>query len=796
MQQEITQNLATTNNDDIDLEKGLTSKQIEERIKAKQVNTLLTKTTKSYAKIFFSNIFSWLNIICFIIAGMLIAVGSFKNVLFLGIFLCNLLIGLIQEIRAKRMVDSINVIVNAKVKVVRDGNELEIPQNEVVKDEIFYVFNGEQICADAIILSGQIEVNESLLTGESKPIKKQAGDTILGGSYVISGQAKAQATKVGLNTYSSTLIKKAREVKANQSDILKTLNVIIKSVGVLLVPLGILTFLDMRASNTLVTTIEKTAGSVIGMMPVGMFLLTSVSLVVGVINLAKKKTLVQDLYSIEMLARTSVLCLDKTGTLTDGTMSVKSVLGIDKTSEEIFKIMQQFAHATKSKNNTSEALDKYFWVDKENTEKIKNVVEFSSERKFSVVEFESFGTYMLGAPEFVSNNIDDETKQTIKHLTSEGYRVLLLCQSKEKDIDENISKDNTPIAIITIQDNIRPDAKQTIEWFNNNNVKIKIISGDNVDTVSTISKKVGVVGYDKCISLENLSDEEVAKCALEYNVFGRVTPEQKCIIVKTLRKHGEKVAMTGDGVNDILALKESDCSIAMASGSEATRSSSNLIMLNNNFSAMPSIVAEGRRVINNIAKASSLFLTKTFFTIFLTIFVLISRTYNYPLQPNQILLWESLFIGIPAFFLALQPSKERIDGSFIASLTSKALPGALVLFLSAIACYIYCNFNACPQLIPTLISYCVTFGAFFILLNLCLPLDKYRTIIVFGMLILCILAFIIIPGSFFDYQTLSTNNLIFVAINLVAIYILYTLVKKLFEKIFQMTKRKKTQVKN
>ena len=776
---------------DVDVEKGLTSSQVEQRIKDKQVNNLLTKTSKSYAKIFFSNIFSWLNIICFVIAGMLISVGSYKNTLFLGIFLSNLLIGLIQEIRAKRMVDSITVIINSKIKVLRNGEKIEIEQNKVVKDEIFFIENGEQICADGVVLSGCIEVNESLLTGESKPIKKRAGDALLGGSFVVSGQAKAIVTKVGLQTYSSTLIKKAREVKASQSDILKTLNIIIKSVGVLLIPLGILTFLDMRATNDLVTTIEKTAGSVIGMMPVGMFLLTSVSLVVGVINLAKKRTLVQDLYSIEMLARTNVLCLDKTGTLTDGTMSVNSVLGIDKTSDEIFKIMQQFAFATQSKNSTSEALDKYFWLNKSDAVKVKNVVEFSSERKFSAVEFEDFGTYMLGAPEFVSNNIDQETKQTIKHLTTEGYRVLLLCQSNQTNIDENISKENTPIAIISIQDNIREDAKDTIAWFNSNGVQIKIISGDNVDTVSNISKKVGVVGYEKCISLENMSNEEVAKCALEYNIFGRVTPEQKCIIVKTLKKNGDKVAMTGDGVNDILALKEADCSIAMASGSEATRSSSNLIMLDNNFSAMPSIVAEGRRVINNISKSSSLFLTKTFFTIFLTIFVLISQTFDYPLQPNQILLWESLFIGIPAFFLALQPSRARIEGSFIASLSSKALPGALVLFFSAISCYIYCSVTGNLQLIPTLISYCVTFGAFFILLNLCLPLDKYKTFLIFSMLTLCVLAFIIIPNTFFDYQTLSTYNLIFVMINLVAIYIFYVLLRKLFEKIFEMTKNKK-----
>ncbi len=779
----------------IDYEIGLTKSQVEERIKHKQVNTLLTKTSKSYGKIIFENVFTLFNLICFLLAGTLIAVGSFQNVSFAGVFLCNLIIGLVQEIRAKRMVDKISVINNCKVEVLRDGEHTFVEQNCVVKDDIVFIKSGDQICADGVVLEGSVEVNESLLTGESKPIKKLAGDKLLGGSYVINGTAKTIVTKVGLETYSSTLIKKARELKENQSDILKTLNIIIRSIGFLLIPLGILTFLDLKATYDLTTTIERTSGSIIGMMPAGMFLLTSVSLVVGVINLAKKRTLVQDIYSIEMLARTNVLCLDKTGTLTDGTMSVKSVLGLDKSSKEINKIMQNFVHATKTQNNTNVALSKYFWIDPKDVETPKNIVEFSSERKFSAVEFESLGTFMLGAPEFVTNNLDNETKDTIKNLTTKGYRVLILCESKEKNIDENISKDNSPIALISIEDNIRPDAKDTIAWFNNNGVEIKIISGDNVDTVSCISQKVGVVGYDKCISLENMSLEEVSKIANDYNVFGRVTPEQKCVLVRSLKAQGKKVAMTGDGVNDILALKESDCSIAMASGSEATRSASNLVMLDDNFSAMPSIVGEGRRVINNISKASSLFLTKTFFAIFLTIFVLISRVYKYPLQPNQMLVWETFFIGIPAFFLALQPTKESVSGSFLASLSSKALPGALILFLSSLACYIYCTVTNQMELISTLISYCATFGAFFIMLTLCLPLDKFRTTVSLSMLALAVLVFALVPPSFFNYLKLAKGEVIFVGITLTCIAVFYPLLKKLFEKIFQLTQKRKQKPK-
>lgn len=785
-------------NKNVDINVGLTSSEVEERIKNKQVNTTLTKTSKSYAKIFLSNIFTWLNIICFIVAGVLIAIGSYNNISFLLIFLCNLFIGLIQEIKAKKMVDSISVINKAKVEVLRDGKKQEIDIDKVVLDDIVFIKNGDQVCADCVLLEGEVEANESLLTGESKPIKKQKGDMLLGGSFIVSGTCQAIATKVGLDTYSSTLIKKARQLKNNQSDILKTLNFIIRTVGIILIPLGILTFFDLRSKIGLTETIERTSGSIIGMLPVGMFLLTSVSLVVSVINLAKKKTLVQSLYSIEMLARVNVLCLDKTGTLTDGTMNVKNVVPLDTTNEEIFRIMQKYTMATKSQNSTSLALNKYFFSESAELGDVKKVIEFSSDRKFSAVEFGGKeGTYMLGAPEFVTNKdkLTKELKQTIKNITQDGFRVLLLCKSKEKNIDETISKNNTPIALISIEDNIRPDAKDTIEWFNKNEVEIKIISGDNVDTVSNISRKVGVIGYDKCISLENLSDEEVMNCATKYNVFGRVTPEQKSLLVKALKASGHRVAMTGDGVNDILALKESDCSIAMASGSEATRSASNLIMLENNFSAMPSIVAEGRRVINNISKASSLFLTKTFFTMFMTLFALVSARYIYPLKPIHIFLWETLFIGIPAFFLALQPSNERVKGSFLASLASKALPGALILFLGAMACFIYCELTSQIEMVTTLISCVATFGAFFILLNLCLPLNWYRGVILFVLLTLCFLALLILPLDLFEYLKVSNWEILFIAVSAICIGILYPLLKWLFEKIFNYTVKKTKEYK-
>lgn len=773
-----------------DLKKGLSSSQVAEKIKLGKINKIKTKTSKSYAQILFGNLFTWFNIICFLIAGTLIAIGSFENTLFLVIFLANLLIGIIQEIRAKLMVDKISVFVSAKVEVLRNSKKTEIDMSQVVEGDIIFFEAGQQICCDCVLIDGQIEANESLLTGESKPVKKSQNAILLGGSFVVSGTCTAIATKVGMESYSSTLIKKARELKANKSDILKTLNLIIKTIGFLLVPLGILTYFDIKAVEGIETALINTSGSIIGMMPVGMFLLTSVSLVVGVIKLAKHKTLVQDLYSIESLARAQVLCLDKTGTITDGTMSVVDVINL-KEDFDTNLIMKNYLHATKSNNLTQKALRKHFGYDGDY--KIINNIEFSSERKFSAVSFEDGKTYMLGAPEFVSKNLTNELKQTIKDFSQKGLRVVLLCENKKAIVEDQIDNNSTPLAIITLQDNIRPDAKETISWFNKNDVAIKIISGDNVDTVSTIAKKVGVKGADKCVSLYGLSDDEVIECATKYNVFGRVSPEQKCLIVKTLKKAGLKVAMTGDGVNDILALKESDCSIAMASGSEATRSSSNLVMLNDNFSSMPQVVSEGRRVINNISKASSLFLTKTFFTMFLTIFVLLSPTSNFPLQPNQILLWETLFIGIPAFMLALQPNNERINGSFLGSLTSKALPGAFVLFLGAMACYVFASLTNSFDMLPTLISYTITFGAFFILFNLCLPLDKFRSIVCFGLLVLCVVAFYVIPEGFFDYSTLGSKEFLFLSVVWFCIYLLYMLFKYVLEKVFNYKKNKKAE---
>lgn len=772
---------------EVGVDEGLNSSQVKERVEAKLVNTTQIKTTKSYLNIIIKNVFTFLNILCFGIAILLMCVGSWPNVGFVVIFLANLIIGLVQEIRAKRIIDKISLIKIPQVEVVRDGKKTTIPTEQVVVDDIIYFEIGKQICADCLVLDGEANVNESLLTGESVAVKKQKGDRLLAGSFVVSGKCVCRVEKVGSECYSSTLVSTAKKYKTPQSDLLKTLNLIIKSISFIIIPLAILTFIDCYDGNV-VEAIIYTAGSTIGMIPAGMFLLTSVALAVGVIKLSKRRTLVQDMYSIEMLARTDVLCLDKTGTITDGTMKVKDLIVLKGNKEkDIETVIKNMMASFETTNQTSQAVIDHFG--KEETFKAKKIIEFSSDKKYSAVEFEKQGTFALGAYEFVVKNKEKAVEKIINENLSKGMRVLVLCKTDKISKDEINKEDAKAIAVLVISDNIRKDAIETISWFNENGVDIKIISGDNALSVSKISKVVGIKDSDKYISLDGLTDDEVRKAATEYSVFGRVTPEQKCIIVKALKEAGKKVAMTGDGVNDILALKEADCSIAMASGSDATRSASNLVMLDSNFSSMPKIVTEGRRVINNISKSSSLFLMKTFFVMFLTIFTLCSPSLNYPLQPNHILLLETLFIGIPSFFLALQPNNEKVKGTFMASLISKAVPAGLVLTIVSMASYVFCYVTHDSSILATLISVAVTLSGGAVLAKICIPYDWFKAVLVAGLVVACVLVFVLIP-DFFNYAVLQTNAKIFIAIAVVSAFILYYLLNWLCAKYLNFDKFK------
>jgi len=744
---------------------GLTKQEVLERIENGYVNITHDKNKKTILGIVLKNLLTFFNLLCAIVAIALICVGAFDNIFFMVIIVANILIGIIQEIRAKKTIDKISLVTAPSVVIIRDGVKKNIQTNAIVLDDILEFDVGRQISADCIVLAGEVEVNESLLTGESVPVKKNKGDMLLAGSFISSGNCVARADKVGDECYSAQLAAKAKQYKKPQSEILKSLKIIITVIGIIIIPLGCFMLLNNYAQlggGTNVESIKRTAGSIIGMIPAGMFLLTSMALAVGVIKLASKRTLVQDLYSIEMLSRTTVLCLDKTGTITDGTMKVTDTLITNNktTKDEIANILSSMLGALNDNNSTSQALIAYFG----NTGNLKStkILPFNSTRKCSAVTFSGNTTYVLGAPEFVLNAIDPILQKSMDLYTLDGQRVIVLAKGRGK-IEKDSLPQVVPIAVIAIEDRIRVDAKETIEWFKQNDVAIKIISGDNPITVSEISKKVGVPNAEKYINLHGLSDKQVIEAVNEYAVFGRVTPEQKSIIVKALKQNGHKVAMTGDGVNDILALKEADCSIAMASGSDATRHVSNLVLLDSNFSSMPSIVAEGRRVVNNITKSSSLFLMKTLFTILLSVFCL-SISLSYPFSPNDVLLLEMFAIGIPSFFLALQPNKEPIRGNFLVNLLTKSLPGGVLLFLSVLACYFFDTKFADGLSYETMASIAISFAGLILLIRVCRPLDFYRTVLFLSMVLLTSVTLLIVPSSFFGYTNLNMVSTLFIII--------------------------------
>ncbi len=678
---------------DTDVLIGLTSEIVEQRKADNLVNVVGDEKGKTVMGIIFSNFFTFFNILYFVITILFILLKSFENLMFLITIIPNLIIGIIQEIKAKKTMEKLSLMTSPTTTVIRDGEKLEIPVSEVVLDDIIFFTSGKQICADSVVVEGFIEVNEALLTGEADAILKNPGDLLLSGSFVVSGMAVARVDKVGKDNYIEKLSKDAKMYQKPKSEILRSLNGIIKFVSLIIIPLAVLTYIT--SSNNEVKDyfgilnkqgIIKAASTMLAMIPAGLFLLTTMALAVSVIRLARSKTLVQELYCIEMLARVNVLCLDKTGTITDGTMRVTDCIEIrNPTDYTIREIVGSMMQAFDDANPTAEALINYF--DKNTVLTATEKIPFSSKRKFSAVTFGDVGTFVLGAPEFVLTSGYDRVSAKVDRYAAQGSRVLVLGQTKSKIKPDEAPKAVTPICLIIIQDHIREDAIETIDYFKQNGVDIKVISGDNPVTVSEIAQRAGIEGAERYISLAGLTDDEVRDSVFEYNVFGRVSPDQKRILVKALKEHKKTVAMTGDGVNDILALKEADCSIAMASGSEAARYVSHLVLMDSNFSSMPKVVQEGRRVINNIQKTSTLYLVKTFFSIILTIMYIILGMQegpirmSYPFSAKNLYLIEWFAIGIPSFFLALQPNRAIVQGKFLPNVIKSVVPGALTVVL-------------------------------------------------------------------------------------------------------------------
>ncbi len=662
--------------------KGLTDIEIDQRKQQKLVNYDTTVPTKSIKRILIDNFFTLFNILNLILGIAVFSVGSYKNMLFLGIVILNTAISTLQEIHAKRVVDKLSIMASSKATVIRNDKKQEISIYDIVKDDVIQYKTGNQIVTDSIILDGNVQVDESFITGEPDTVYKKEGEMLLSGSYIVSGKCVAKVEHIGEENYTAKISSGAKYVKKLNSEIINYLNKVIKFLTFIIIPIGIALFytqLNIQGS-TYQEAVVKSVAAIIGMIPEGLVLLTSTVLAVSVIRLSKNKVLVQELYCIETLARVDTLCFDKTGTLTEGVMEVKDFIPVNETKEGMKNILANIAIATDDENTTINAIKNYFNKTNEIFEPIKKIA-FSSKTKWSGINFKEQGTYLLGAPEILLKQDFEKYKNDINKY-AEDYRVLVLTHTKE-DVSENELPNNIElIGYVCILDKIRKEAKKTISYFKQQGVNIKIISGDNPITVSKIAKQVGIEKYEKYIDMTTITEEsEIEKIVLEYTIFGRVSPTQKKLLIEALQKAGKTVAMTGDGVNDVLALKASDCSIAMANGSDATKSVSQLILLDSNFASMPKVVAEGRRTINNIQRSATLFLVKTIYSS-LTALMFLFMGEAYPFVPIQMSLIGIVTIGLPSFILALEPNKERIKGDFLKNVITQALPTGLTVTLN------------------------------------------------------------------------------------------------------------------
>lgn len=779
---------------------GLTSTQVQGRLASGLNNKSTKKYSKTYRSIFVGNICTFFNLLGLLSAiFLMLARSSIGNYMFILIYAVNIFWGIFQEIRAKIKIDKLTVLTSSSANVIRDGKQVEVPVNEIVIDDILVLTAGQQVPCDCIAVEGQAELNESLLTGESVPIKKDYNDPLYAGSFVASGKIVARVDKVSEDTYISRLTSKAKAYKRPNSEIMNSITMFIKVIGFAIIPLAIMMFFNNYAAQNnlgwewsktikhikegggffkllfegepgtgLSLVVQRTAAVVLGMIPSGLLLLTTIAMSIGMIRLTKYNTLVQDMYSLEMLARVNVLCLDKTGTITDGRMKVSDCILLNNpTTFTMDEILGSMLASLDDNNQTSIALYERFGHSSMLSSTAR--VPFSSQRKMSAVTFGEHGTFVLGAPEFVLKPMPAKIEKLVKQYAQMGLRVMVLAHSQSSIVGEKIPTSLRAVCLITLADNIRPDAIETIKWFKENDVAVKVISGDNPVTVAEVARRAGIKNAAHFISLEGLSAIEVETAATEYTVFGRVTPEQKAILIRALKKAGNTVAMTGDGVNDILAMKDADCAISVASGSEAAKNVSNLVLQDNNFGSMPQIVYEGRRVINNIKDSAALYIMKTLLTALLAFSCILVHT-QYFFEPKNMMLYEMFISAVPSLALSLQPNTERVKGKFIPFVVSRALPGALTMGLCIFSIYVigqmstlssHFSFSSNPSLESTdplsqkyhaLLILTLTIIGLVMLFRICQPFNVWRTVIFVASMGLCILV-IAIP--------LFMNNFIF-----------------------------------
>ncbi|MDY4893570.1 MAG: cation-translocating P-type ATPase [Agathobacter sp.] len=742
---------------DADPEQGLTKEQIRERFEQHADNFKVESSTLSVSEIVKSNVFTYFNLVFFIIAVLLTIVGAWSDMMFLPIIVANTCIGIIQEIHSKKVLDKLSILNAPQSTVIRDGKEEEVPAEKLVLDDIVEFSAGSQIPADATLLSGELQVNESLITGESDEIEKREGDSLLSGSFVVSGKGRARLEKVGKDSYISKLTLQAtKSKKGEQSEMIRALNYLIMVMGIIIIPIGIALFVQsfIYNENSLHDSITGMVAAIIGMIPEGLYLLSSVAMAVSAVRLAQKKVLIHDMKCIETLARVNVLCVDKTGTITEPGMHVYDAAVLDGLDEkEIFTVLSDFVGAQEKDNATMEALKENF------TEgsgmRAKEVFSFSSETKYSGALMENGKSYVIGAPEFVLRNQFAEYQEQISTYSSKGYRVLVFAEYEGTLDRKPLTEAVVPLCFVMLANPIREGARETFTYFAENGVDIKVISGDNPLTVSVIATEAGIAGAEKYVDASTLKEkEDYDRAVREYTVFGRVTPNQKRMLVQALKEQKKTVAMTGDGVNDVLALKDADCSVAMASGSDAASNVAQLVLLDSDFSHMPSVVAEGRRVVNNIERTASLYIVKNIFSMLLAIFSVILML-DYPLEPSQVSLISLFTIGIPSFILALEPNRNLIKGHFLTNVLVRALPAGLTDFIVVSGLVIFCReFEVDMECLSTSCTILMAIVGFMILYRIAKPMNPGHIILVAGVVtgwLFCML----FAGDFFGITTIS-----------------------------------------
>lgn len=700
-------------------------------------NRAVESASKTTKEIIHENVFTYFNLIFAVLAVLLCIAGSFRDLTFLPVIIANTLIGIIQEVRAKQVLDKLSMLNAPRSAVVRDGKKKIVDSEELVLDDIVIFKAGSQVCADAEVCAGEVQVNESLLTGESDEITKRRGDKLMSGSFIVSGQCHARLDKVGEDSYIAKLTLQAKEMQeGEQSEMIRSLDKLVKYVGAAIIPIGIILFCQsfFFQNDGFRSSVAAMVAAVIGMIPEGLYLLASVALAVSSVRLAQKKVLLHDMKCIETLARVDVLCVDKTGTITENTMKVQDVIETDeydgRTMEPLSMLIGDFAAAMTPDNITMAAIKEYF---KQRTGKrAVSKTGFSSASKYSSVTF-SDAAYVLGAPEFVLKEDYAERADTITELASDGTRVLVFGTYDGVPDGKPLARPVTPLGYILLANPIREAAKETFQYFAEQGVEVKVISGDNPVTVSKVAAQAGIEDAEHYVDASTLqTPEEMKKAVLESTVFGRVTPNQKRQFVQILKDAGHTVAMTGDGVNDILALKDADCSIAMASGSEAAAQASQLVLLESDFSCMPQVVLEGRRVVNNIQRSASLFLVKNIFSFLLSLISFVFM-FSYPLEPSQISLISMFTIGIPAFFLAMEPNKNIIKGHFLTNVFLKALPAAITDAVAVGALVIFGRtFGVNSTDISTAATMLLAIVGFMILYKISAPMNKIRAGILGG----------------------------------------------------------------